>query len=362
MNWRTIATWGPRLTLVVVLLVANLALVAAMSTSGTPYSPYNHGWDGTSELRDRLADIDVTTTTALDTATYTARRMNRTVAFVLEPVGSYRPSEIAPIDRLLANGGTLVVAAENGTRANDLLDAVGADARIGRRVLRDERSNYRSSALPIVVPTVSDPQTAVGRAVASIDSVTLNHGATVMPHGVRVLLSTQSTAYLDTNGNATLDEGEPIGRQPVATIESVGPGNVIVVGDPSVFTNAMLKRDGNRAFLTALATGAERAVIDLSHGRPLPPLPYTLLLIRRTPLLQVLVSLVAVAGIVFWYRSPDLPSPWPWSTEPDPGAPALDEDDLSAFLRDRHPDWDDEQVRRVTKAIIRRRQNPEDND
>ncbi|MFB6202724.1 MAG: DUF4350 domain-containing protein [Halorhabdus sp.] len=368
MRWRTVLTWGPRIALVVVLVAANVSLVAAMSSSAMPYSVYNDEWDGATDLRDQLADAGIDTSIVIDTRAYETVPANGTVAFVLDPISAYDRADIARLNRFLANGGTLIVAAENGTQANSLLESVGADARIDRRVVRDGQSNYRSSALPLAVPapigngSTTDAIAELLRSVDDIETVTLNYGATVDPGEATPLLYTRSTAYVDANDNGTLDDGESLGRRPVGTVESVGSGTVIVAGDPSIFTNAMLEREGNRAFLAALVEDHRRAIVDYSHGRSIPPLPFALITLRGSPLLQLVVGVIAFGGLALWYWGPTLSIPRPWHTDRESASVVLSEGDLRSFLRDRHPDWDDEEITRVTKAIIRRRRKAGSND
>jgi len=377
MNWRTVLVWGPRFTLVVVLLGANIGLVVAMSTSAAPYSVYNQGWDGVSDLRSQIEAEGVETSIALDTAPYEDRSAKDAVSFVLAPISAYEAADTARLNRFLANGGTVVVAAENGSRANPLLASIDADARLGPRVLRDEQSNYRSSALPVVVPATiddnatDDVRTAAGRLLDGVERVTLNHAATVEPNGAQSLLSTRATAYLDANGNGTLDDDETLGRRPVATVESAGAGTVIVSGDASMFTNAMLERTDNQALVSGIVDDSGRAILDYSQGRSLPVVPLIVLSLRQTPLLQVVVGLAVFGGFSIWYQFPRLFAPTFWRErlfasvgrgDRDRPRIDLDAEDLDAFIRDRHPDWDDEQVSRVTKAIIRRRRQRRGNE
>jgi len=124
--------------------------------------------------------------------------------------------------------------------------------------------------------------------------LTLNYGTAVTPNDATTLVRTSEFAYLDTDRSGSLDDDENLSRYPVVTIESVGDGQVITVGDPSIFINAMLDQNGNTAFATALMQAHEQVIFDYSQSDSQPPLAVALLIFRETLLLQMLVGVVGV--------------------------------------------------------------------
>lgn len=354
MDWQRRA---PQLVLIAVLLVTNVAVVGALSTSETAYGPYNSDWDGTTDFRSAVAENVEDTTVGIDSEAYEGMGGPGSVAFVVAPREAYGPAATARIRQFVARGGTLVVASEEN-RTNALLERVGADARIGGRPLYDPQSNYRGPSLP-VANNVSDHALVEG-----VESVTLNHAARLRPNNASVLIRTAPTAYVDRNRNGSFDPNETVGSWPVATVEPVGAGQVVVVGDASVFTNAVLGQTDNRLFAERLVGGAENALLDQSNAGPLPPIPYALIVLRTTPVVQFAVSLLALGAVAFVgiggpgrllaalrrLRGPDR----------DSVEVTLGEDDIAAYLSRAHPEWDDEQVRRVTKALNRRRADSRD--
>jgi len=359
----------PRVAVVVVLLGVNLALVGALATSGAAYGPYNGAWDGGTTLRETASESGTAHVTVTGDA-FAEVPADRSVAFALAPAAPTDES-IAGARRFVASGGTLVVAGQEPAPTNAYLDAVGARARVDGHALRDEQNNYRAPNLPVAANVTGHELTD------DVASVTLNNGTVVQPDRATPLVNTSAIAYLDANGNGTLDADEQIGPFPVATVEPVGAGRVVVVSDPSVFTNAMLDREGNRAFLAALLAGRSAVVLDYSGSASLPPLVYGLLAVRASRPLQFVVAFAAFAGLALWVgreqaatvgrdvvaavRSvvdgPDSPvqSRATAGNGPDVAAdlrgdPAV----VEAVLTERHPEWDEDRIERVAQALTQR--------
>ncbi|SEP10077.1 hypothetical protein SAMN05216388_10334 [Halorientalis persicus] len=367
----------PRLVLLVVLFAINLAILGATVTSATPYGPYNGNWDGASELRT-IASEESTVTLAHTTTAYEDATADST-AFILAPQDQYRAAESARVRQFVQRGGTLVIAAE-ANQTNDLLVNLGLTARLDGRLLRDEQEHYRDPALPIATE-VLDHNVTTG-----VDQLTLNYGTVINLTTTTAttgsasrdnlntddawkgefLINSSGFAYIDSNNNSQLDDSERVRERPVAVTEPVSQGRVVVVSDASVFTNAMFERTGNDRFARNLVESGDRVLLDYSHGHPLPPLVYALLVVRSTPLLQFGLGLLALGCVAIGVRLsdrslPDWLSMGETATDGD-SVGQLDEDELSAFLTDRHPEWSDRRVQRVTKAIIRRREQRGDND
>ena len=340
----------PQVVLVGLTVVVAVGLVLAATTSSAAFGSFNQGWDGASQLQDEARAVGAEGEIVRNTSQYSNGPANGSVAVVLSPETGYGPTDTDRLRAFVRRGGTLVVAEDVGPHSNPLLARLGASARVEGDTLRDERYNYRSPALP-VARNVSN----VGL-LAGVDSLTLNHGTGVDPDGATVLASSSSVAYLDTNANDELDDSDPVGSYPVATTESVGAGRVVVVGDPSLFINAMLDRSDNRAFVRSLFADHDRVLLDYSHAGRLPPLSVALLVVRDAPLLQLLLGSLCLGVLGLWTRPPRALRRLTdrFGSEPAPD-PTLDADELSSFVRSRHPEWDDERVDRVIRGIMSRR-------
>lgn len=291
----------PRVLLVALVVAVLVGVVVAGFTSGTAFGAYNPAWDGASDLRSLAESQGAEPQVLLNTSAY-ARAGNGTVAVVLSPETGYNASERARIREFLERGGTLVVAEDFGPQGNALLQSVGATARVNGTLLRDERTHYRAPELPLAEPVEASNDTSpTGRYTEGVDTLTLNYGTAVEPGNATVLARASGFAYLDSNGNGQPDDAEPLREYPVATVESVGEGRVVVVSDPSLFVNAMLDREGNRAFV-ANVLAADRVLLDYSHAGSQPPFAALLLRLRANALAQAAAVALFVAGVLVGSR------------------------------------------------------------
>jgi hypothetical protein len=359
----------PQAALVALLLATLLGVGVAASTSTASFSVYNAKWDGASDLRE-LADAPNTTVELIQsTERYGGVTPSETVAIVLSPDDPYTDVERRRVRAFVRAGGTLVVAEDYDPGGNRLLEAVGARARIDGRPLRDERFAGPSPAFPVARNVSAHPLTA------GVDRLVLNHGTSVSPNGATVLVRTSEYAYLDANGNGELDATESMHRYPVATVESVGDGRVIATGDPSLFINAMVERDGNRRFAENALTAESTVLLDYSHAAALPPLAALRLSLQNSWLLQMLVGVLGIGAIAAWGRRRTgggvAGRVIAWLRPRRRGAGGfrdgkhpldVDEDRLRAALTEKHPDWDDDRLRRVTQGIMARRDERRDDD
>ena len=372
----------PRLVLYALALVLAVALVIAASTTSAAFGAYNVEWDGTSDFRE-LADQGSDSRVALETTAYETAEPNETVAVVLAPVEAYEGNDSRRVREFVEAGGTLVVADDVGPNGDRLLEEVGATARFDGARLRDERSYYRAPSLPVATTVTESPYTA------GVEQLTLN-GATAVEfanestnetataangtagENATAIVASSPFGYLDRNATGDLSPNDELGAYPVVTVERVGEGRVIAVGDPSLYINAMLTEPDNEAFATALVNADDRTVLDYSHSGDQPPLAVALLGFRSSPPLQVAVGLLGV-GIVWAYaRSgggvagaarrrlraalpPALRPRFPvWllgsATEDD--AAAVDEAAVLDALRRRYPELDEVHLRRAMTDVL----------
>ena len=347
----------PQLLLITLVVVLASALVLAASTSTLAFSAYNSAWDGTSTLRDIAHSQDSESVVALQTAHYANVSADRTTAIILSPDTAYSQREAARVRAFVRRGGTLVIAEDFGSHSNQLLAAIGAQARIDGRLLRDERYNYRSPNMPVATAVRSNRTVTQG-----VEQLTLNHGTVVQPHGATPLVNSSEYGYLDANENGELDETEQLGSYPVATTESVGDGRVVVVSDPSVFINTMLDRPGNTAFVRNLVANTETVLLDYSHVQSLPPLIVVQQAIQRSAGLQILVGLLGIGGIAVLFaptaglrrfRS----TLRTWRRRPDSSLrdiPLPTQNQLQRGLHARYPQWDEDSIRHIITRSLKR--------
>jgi hypothetical protein len=345
---------SPRAVLVGLAALVLVVMLFAASTSMASLSVFNSGWDGSSALQSQAEQVGSDSEIAFDVAAYDAAPPDRSVALVLSPETSYEQADVRAVRTFVREGGTLVVAEDFGPHGDDLLARVGADARFDGRTLRDERYNFRSPAFPVATngsnTTVTDADTAL----------TLNHGTAVVPNGATVALTTSEFAYLDANGNGRLD-GETLRPYPVVTVERVGEGRVVAVGDPSAFLNAMLDRPGNLAFVRTLLRG-QFVLMDVSHAGTAPPvLAYGLTVVRDSALLQAAFCAAGIAALLCVSRASAVGS-WLARRRSEERSDAVDREALLRHLRRRHPDWDERRLRRIIADVMSDRTDDTDDD
>lgn len=362
----------PQLLLVGFALCVVGALIVAVGTSSASFGVYNAGWDGASQLREEASAVGTDSEIVRNTTRYRTVPAEGTIAVVLSPDQLYGPGSTADLGRFVENGGTVLVADERGAGTNGLLADLGVSARLDGRPLRDERHNYRSPALVTARNVTDHPLTR------NVEQLTLNYGTAIDTERAggadstrpTILVNTSSFAYLDTDEDGEIDDSERLGQYPVATTEPVGEGRVVVVSDPSVFINAMLDRPDNRAFLRTSLSAHDRLLIDYSHTARLPPLVLAVLAIQESSTLQLLFGAGALGTVGLWGYRPA------WLRQSIVGLRGLlDRDgrnvtpetgiegtEIAALLADRHPDWEDDRVRRVTRGVMMHRHSDENND
>jgi len=350
----------PRTLLAVLAVAVVLATAVGASTSGAAFSAYNPAWDGASDLRGVATDAGAEVDLIRNTSAYDGADPNDTVAVVLSPDRPYTPGEYARLRSFVRAGGTILVAEDFGPGGNGLLEALNASARFDGGPLRDERNYYRAPALP-EAGNVSDHPLTDG-----VETLTLNYGTPVEPGNATVLVRTSEYGYVDRNRNEDLDDSETLRSYPVATVEPVGEGRVVAVGDPSLLINAMIDREGNRAFATNVLGSRERVLLDYSHTARIPPLSLALLVLRETPLAGALLGAVGIGAIGLWVRGDvdalregarnaagraGVPGFDAAASDRDRG-PGLSASELRAYLAERHPEWEDERVERVIRGVL----------
>ncbi|MFC7071783.1 DUF4350 domain-containing protein [Halovenus rubra] len=349
----------PRALLAALGCTVLVALVVLATVSTTAFGLYNPTWEGTSDLREEIGadrNLDLLT----DTAEYGDLDPDKAVAFVIAPDEEYDDQAAAAVRQFAERGGTVVVFENFETSGNALLSDIDAEARFDGRVFRDEQHYFRGPEMPVAT-TVENHTLTEG-----VDRLTLNLATAVEPGNATVLVGTSEFAYLAEEPDAELDDEDELASYPVATIESVGAGDVVAVGDPSITINAMLGESDNAVFLEQLYADSDRVVFDLSHHESVPPLTSTLLVIRETPLLQVLLGGVAIAAVVAASRGQfrrlgrRLTGTAGWQQvrrrvglRSDPDGQMMSADERARYLRRQHPDWDEERINRIVTAFNR---------
>jgi len=346
----------PQVILVGLAVAIGVTVLFGGLTSATAFGTYNSGWDGVSELRAVASNADSETMVVRNTTAYDTVQAESAVSFVLSPDSRYSDAEATRVEWFVRRGGTLVVAEDVGTHSDPLLERIGADARFAAARLRDERNQANSPTMPI-----ARNSTGNGYA-AGVDALALNHGTAVKPGNATVLVNSSSYAYLDGNGNDRLDASETLRQYPVVTRERHGEGEVIAVGDPSLFINTMLDRQDNRAFASNLVSTHRVSLFDVSHLSTLPPLVAAQFALRDSPGLQIGLGLALVVAVTYAGLVPRLRERVRSRGRMDDAFEPVDDESVAAWIRAQRPEWDRERARRVSEEITLQKQNRRKND
>lgn len=342
----------PQLLVFSLTVLVALSVLVAASTTTSAFGLYNAAWDGASDLRETADSVGTDADVVLNTTTYETTTPNQTVAIVLSPDERYTPQQQARLTAFVKAGGTLLVAEDFGPQGNALLRGLGIESRFDGHLLRDERHHYRSPALPIATNVTTTPLTE------DVDHLTLNYGTAIRNDttgNATVLVRSSEFAYLDRNRNEMLDANETLRERPVVVRESLGNGTVIVASDPSMFINVMLERPGNQAFVRNLLANHERVLLDYSHHSAQPPLRVALLLLRKSPLLQIILGLTGLGLVLGLAR---IESPHWTRIEQVIGRQRRDSRQpvnraaLRAYLIEHHPEWDSDRIDRVMTGVL----------
>jgi hypothetical protein len=341
----------PRLLLYVFGVVVVASLLVAASMSGTAFGSYNPSWQGTSELRSMGNDRPASTEILQSTNAYDEVSPTETISFVIAPDAGYSTNDTDRLGDYVRAGGTLVVAGDFDTTANQLLRGLNSTARLRSVPVRDEQHYYQGPALPVATNVSAHPFTA------NVSQLTLNHPATLRLQGNQstVLVETSSYAYLDSNGNEELDQNETLAHYPIVATEQIGDGTVVVASDPSVFINSMLSEPDNRALVAALLSEHDRMVLDVSHSGQLPVLIRVLTFLRESALVQLLAGSSLL--VLFWQRERVFARAQALvrtSRSVSRDVPNNRQNVIKTSLKSRHPDWDEQRIERVAQTIMTR--------
>jgi hypothetical protein len=112
---------------------------------------------------------------------------------------------------------------------------------------------------------------------------------------------TSVMSWNDVNGDHRLNTGEDMGTFPVMATESIGPGTLAVLSDPSIFINTMytLPENGNnRKLIRSIITPEGRILIDQMNSRTADAsgISEILHVIRNTLNIEIFIIILLMLG------------------------------------------------------------------
>lgn len=242
------------------------------------YSIYNSEWNGCSLLKAITEGEGYQVRTVLSTIHFLSRLEGSAVLIVVGPTKAFTHSEADAVVEFVRNGGALLLADDKG-HGNLLAQNLGF-AFDGAPLL-DVGSYTKNPNYPVVGLRETH---SLSRGV---NYIVLNHPTGLYiarllegMYDAVVVAQTSSTSWLDENRNERWDVGEEMeGFIPVVIAFQLGLGRVVLVSDPTIFTNDMIQYGDNMIFATNVIRWLSRestsfpVLFDVTHLQRLPEMP-----------------------------------------------------------------------------------------
>lgn len=319
------------------LLSAGILILALGFTFPTKcdFDVRNSKWNGLSELQSRYETVRVSN---LKTLQDEVIEPSQSTLLLIGPTKPFTAEEAGEVKSFLRFGGRVVLADDFGS-GNDLLEELGVNGRFSNLFLKDYVFQGGDPKLPVVENVEVFPLTE------NVSSISLNYATTLsgLDENSRILAQSSSFSYIVENADQRSENSEAEGPLPVlAEVEAIRGenGRLILLSDPSVFINAMLERENNRALLKSLM-GGKRVYIDTDHWGDSRFSKFKEglhgfgdLLSNPLPRYAFLLSLAVIIFKVGWGKQDE--------------EPKVEKNELEE-VSTRHPDWDKEVLRKLAE-------------
>jgi hypothetical protein len=228
------------------LLILAAVLFVHLASTTEEYSRYNIQWNGTSNLYDMAEERGgVEIRSPAELGGYTGAYL-----LLIAPDTELDNDAAESYRSFLERGNTIILADDFGT-GNQILESVGSSIRILPGNLSSMDMEYSDPH------TVITYRTANATLIDGVETLMLNRPAAL--EGGEVLVQTSILSWIDADGNRHIDASEALGKYGVMARETIGNGEIYVIGDPSLFINAMVGlggvRDNHRLIENILESG-----------------------------------------------------------------------------------------------------------
>ena len=354
-------------TIALSVLILGMSLLAPILSTAEDFSIYNTGWNGTSALAKSARSAG----RLVPTFTIAATDSNLEVvhlpldSFQLDPDSSsliiigpskpFTPSEGKLVGDFVRKGGHLLLADDFGS-GNSLLRAMNATSEFSGYLLLD-LAYEKQPEFSVCFDFNSDNNVTMG-----VTTVLMNYPTTVVPgRNTTVLARSSIASYEDVNQDRLRTWSDPIGPFPVIAIERLGLGQILLISDPSIFINGMLKQAQNELLannsMYFLSGSSENVFFDESHRNYFDPVSISILAIGQMSA-EAKIAVVAIMTFVLLSLLTEYPRMasrrifnriarlWhgvfgrlfqkkkvPETTE------RLTDDELIVAVMERHPEW-----------------------
>ncbi|MGB7902593.1 MAG: DUF4350 domain-containing protein [Halobacteriota archaeon] len=341
-----------------VVIVALLISVPILNTTKEDFSTYNTAWNGASDAKALASSDGYTTSSVL--ALSEIGTSGHGVLFMLNPNSSvgFSASDASTLQSFVQNGGVLVLA-NNFGNGNAVLSGLGVlgEARFNGSLLEDNVSKGVNAALPLITDVTASGLTA------GVHELYFNYGTALDVSGtnVTVLARSAPTSYLlaPAGGNATVNA--TTGAHPVLATFDYGNGRIVLLSDPSVFSNDMLGQADNQQLLTSMfanLTGGNTAVpimFDESHFASPPVFSLLYDRINADDTVKYTVVVLFSAAFVIGINATALVRRRRKDMGPPLNEVPVNEEAVITDIVRAHPEWRRSRVKGFLKQLQQRR-------
>jgi hypothetical protein len=220
------------------------------------YHPLNQDWNGCS----RIANITANTTLLLS---YEKPLPSTTsLLAIIGPSVNFTERESSSIVKFLTDGGVALLADDFGT-GNSLLEGLNVSVRFSNQPLADLYYYSKNPDFPIITDFSPSPATDNLTAIVLDRPSYINTGNSSSATSIGF---SSPFSFIDAGGNGRPLTNGTINSYTVLATVRIGRGLLLLVADPSMFINDMIRLyDNMRLFQNVLKIGDGSVIFDTAH-------------------------------------------------------------------------------------------------
>ena len=278
-----------------ILVIALFLIIFQLSANNLEFSRYNPGWNGTTSF---FSDLDRHHTLDANDPSALAGQPRNATLLIIAPKRYPTAPELAAYRDFLRQGNRIILVDDFGT-GNAILDGIGSTINILPGNLSSLDRQYPDPGSVVAYRVTGENEFSLPADIA------LNYAAPL--EGGSPLILTSVLSWVDVNGDRRLNFGEDMGTFPVMAIETIGPGQVIVLSDPSIFINSMYhqaENENNRFLIRSLVSSDGLVLIDQMNSRTADDTAFgeILHIIKNTVIIEVIILCLIILGMAWTWK------------------------------------------------------------
>jgi hypothetical protein len=229
-------------SIVVSYVIAMLLFIVLVSFApdSTPYSLNNYGWNGMHQLSTKYDVKEINSISQVPPS-------NKSVLLELAPSNQFSNASGQIAKYFVENGGTLIIADSSGF-SNSLLRAIGAQILVSGDAIYDPVYNWKQKIVPLVLTSNNNNGFSF---LNGVTSLAMSNASSILIQGnnaITIAYSSPQSEAINSSTNAFISKG-PF---PMAAVQNVGRGKLIVIADSSFFLNSVWANANNEALANNL--------------------------------------------------------------------------------------------------------------